>query len=48
MGHVDVLVCSAGVAGLNAPVIDYPIDEWKRVFDINVNGLFYCNKFVAK
>ena len=48
MGHVDVLVCSAGVAGANAPVIDYPIDEWKRVFDIDVNGLFYCNKFVAR
>ena len=47
MGQVDVLVCSAGVAGLNAPVIDYPIDEWKRVFDINVNGLFYCNRAVA-
>jgi 3-oxoacyl-[acyl-carrier protein] reductase len=47
LGHVDVLVCSAGVAGLNAQVIDYPIPEWKRVFDINVNGLFYCNRFVA-
>jgi NAD(P)-dependent dehydrogenase (short-subunit alcohol dehydrogenase family) len=48
LGHVDVLVCSAGVAGLNAMVIDYPIEEWKRVFDINANGLFYCNKYVAK
>jgi 2-dehydro-3-deoxy-L-rhamnonate dehydrogenase (NAD+) len=48
LGHVDVLVCSAGVAGANALVIDYPIDEWKRVFDINVNGLFYCNRFVAR
>ena len=47
MGRVDVLVCSAGVAGLNAQVIDYPVAEWKRVFDINVNGLFYCNRFVA-
>ena len=36
------------MAGQNAYVIDYPIDEWKRVFDINVNGLFYCNRFVAK
>ena len=36
MGHIDILVCSAGVAGKNALVIDYPIDEWKRVFDINV------------
>ena len=48
MGHIDILVCSAGVAGQNALVIDYPIDEWKRVFDININGLFYCNRFVAK
>ena len=48
MGQVDALVCSAGVAGLNAPVIDYPIDEWKRVFDIDVHGLFYCNRFIAK
>ena len=48
MGHIDILVCSAGVAGQNALVIDYPIEEWKRVFDINVNGLFYCNRFVAK
>jgi 2-dehydro-3-deoxy-L-rhamnonate dehydrogenase (NAD+) len=48
MGHIDALVCSAGVAGKNAHVIDYPIDEWKRVFDINVHGLFYCNRFVGK
>jgi 3-oxoacyl-[acyl-carrier protein] reductase len=47
MGQIDALVCSAGVAGRNATVVDYPIAEWKRVFDINVNGLFYCNRFVA-
>jgi 3-oxoacyl-[acyl-carrier protein] reductase len=47
LGRIDALVCSAGVAGKNALVVDYPIDEWKRVFDINVNGLFYCNRFVA-
>ncbi len=47
-GGIDALVCSAGVAGPTASVIDYPIGEWKRVFDINVNGLFYCNRFVAR
>ncbi len=47
LGRIDALVCSAGVAGLNALVVDYPIDEWKRIFDINVNGLFYCNRYVA-
>ena len=48
MGRIDALVCSAGVAGQNALVVDYSIEEWKRVFDINVNGLFYCNKFIAQ
>ena len=47
MGHIDILVCSAGVAGLNADVVDYPIGEWKRVFDTNINGLFYCNRYVG-
>ena len=47
LGRIDALVCSAGVAGKNALVVDYPIDEWKRVLDINLNGLFYCNRFVA-
>ena len=48
MGEIDALVCSAGVAGLNAYVVEYPIAEWKRVFDINVNGLFYCNRAIAR
>jgi 3-oxoacyl-[acyl-carrier protein] reductase len=48
LGRIDALVCSAGVAGLNAMVVDYPVEEWRRVFDINVNGLFYCNRFVAR
>lgn len=47
LGRIDVLVCSAGVAGQNALVVDYPVEEWKRVFDINVNGLFYCNRYIA-
>ncbi len=48
LGRIDALVCSAGIAGPTASLIDYPIGEWKRVFDINVNGLFYCNRFVAR
>ncbi|HET9047223.1 MAG TPA: SDR family NAD(P)-dependent oxidoreductase [Casimicrobiaceae bacterium] len=45
-GAIDVLVCSAGVTGPNKTVADYPIEEWKRVFDVNVHGLFYCNRAV--
>ena len=39
---VDALVNSAGINGVNMKSWDYPVDDWKNVFDINVNGLFYC------
>ena len=47
MGRVDVLVCSAGIAGPNRTTWEFPVDDWKRVFDINVHGLFYCNRAVV-
>ncbi len=47
LGAIDVLVCSAGVAGANATTWDYSIEEWKKVFDINVHGLFFCNRAVV-
>jgi len=47
MGGIDVLVCSAGITGPNVPLADYPVDEWKRVFDVNVNGVFLCNRAVV-
>ena len=43
-GRLDVLVCSAGITGPNAPVKDYPVEAWQRVIDVNLNGLFYCNR----
>ncbi|HEY0621599.1 SDR family NAD(P)-dependent oxidoreductase [Sphingomonas sp.] len=46
-GKVDILVCSAGITGATAPVHEYPVDSWLKVFDINVNGLFYCNRAIA-
>jgi len=47
LGKVDVLVCSAGVTGATATVQDYPLDSWRRVIDINLNGLFYCCREVV-
>ncbi len=44
MGRVDILVNNAGVAGDNATVADYPIEEWKRVMAINLDGPFHCCK----
>jgi len=40
-GHVDILVNNAAVL-LAHEVKDFPLSEWKRVFDVNVNGPFLC------
>ena len=44
LSRIDVLVCSAGITGPNVPSWEYPIIDWQRVFDVNVHGLFYCNR----
>lgn len=44
LGKVDILVNSAGIAGANQLVKDYDVEEWKKVIDINLNGVFYCCK----
>src|ERR1700683_2089243 len=47
MGGIDILIASAGITGPNATVADYPIDAWNRVIDVNLNGVFYCNRAVV-
>lgn len=39
---IDILVNSAGIAGPNTKLWDYPIDAWHQVMDVNVNGTFFC------
>ncbi len=45
--QVDILVNSAGITGPNISVIDYPVDEWDRVFAINMRGTFLTCKNIA-
>ena len=47
LGGIDVLVCSAGITGPNKATWEYPVDDWRKVFDVNVHGLFYCNRAVV-
>jgi len=47
LGRVDILVASAGITGPNLSVRDYPVAEWDRVIDVNLNGVFYCNRAVV-
>jgi 2-dehydro-3-deoxy-L-rhamnonate dehydrogenase (NAD+) len=47
LGSIDALVCSAGVTGPNAATWDYPVDAWRQVMAINVDGVFLCNRAIA-
>lgn len=47
LGKIDLLVCSAGITGATSSVVEFPIDNWQRVIDINLNGVFYCCRAVA-
>ena len=42
LGAVDILVNNAGIAGPAMPSWEYPLDEWRRVVDIDLNGVYYC------
>lgn len=43
-GRVDILVNSAGIAGMNATVEDYPVEEFAKIVNINLMGTFHVNK----
>jgi NAD(P)-dependent dehydrogenase (short-subunit alcohol dehydrogenase family) len=46
-GGLDILVCSAGIAGPVAPMWDYPLDAWGQVMRVNVDGVFHCCRAVV-
>jgi len=46
-GRIDILVASAGITGATVPVHEFPLDSWKRVVDINLNGVFYCSRAIV-
>ncbi len=43
----DILIASAGITGPNTTVASYPVDAWRQVIDINLTGVFLCNRAVA-
>ncbi len=46
-GKIDIFINNAGIAGMNTTVSNYPIEEWKKVIDLNLNSVFYCCKAVV-
>jgi|TARA_B100001063_G_scaffold71171_1_gene65308 3-oxoacyl-[acyl-carrier protein] reductase len=46
-GNIDIFVNNAGITGMNAKVWDYPLEEWKKVIELNLNSTFYCCKAIV-
>ena len=44
---IDILVNNAGIAGPSFKTWEYPIEEWQKVIDIDLTGVFYCCKSVV-
>ena len=45
-GGIDILVANAGIAGPNHKTWEYPVDEWRRVIEIDLMSVFYCCRAV--
>jgi len=45
-GGIQVLVNNAGISGPNKPTHEIELEEWQKLIDINVNGVFLCTKHV--
>jgi NAD(P)-dependent dehydrogenase (short-subunit alcohol dehydrogenase family) len=46
LGPVDVLVNNAGVC-FHRPALEVPDEEWRQVWDVNVDGLWHCSRIVG-
>ncbi len=44
---IDIFVNNAGITGMNTTVSKYPIEEWNKVINLNLNAVFYCCKAVV-
>jgi len=46
-GSVEILVSNAGIASLS-PSVDMSLEEWKKVIDVNLTGVFSCARTTAR
>ncbi len=47
LGQIDILVTSAGITGPNTKCWEYPVQAWRQVMDVNLNGVFYCCRAIV-
>jgi NAD(P)-dependent dehydrogenase (short-subunit alcohol dehydrogenase family) len=44
-GRLDCAFNNAGVEGKSAKIADYPVEEWDRVINTSLKGIFLCMKY---
>src|SRR5262249_51625365 len=44
---IDILINNAGISGPNAKLWEYPIEDWRKIFAVNVEGTFYCCRAIV-
>ena len=47
LSQIDIMVGNAGIAGPNHKIWEYPVDDWKKVIEVNLYGVYYCNRAVV-
>ncbi len=47
LGPIDILVNNAGIAGMTTTTWEYPVEEWRRVLEIDLTGVFLCSRAVV-
>src|SRR5919201_4883372 len=47
LGGIDILVANAGIAGPNHTTWENPLDQWRRVIDINLMGVYHCCRSIV-
>ena len=46
-GSIEILINNAGIGSLS-PSIDMSLEEWKKVIDVNLTGIFLCARTAAR
>ncbi|MCC7046613.1 MAG: SDR family oxidoreductase [Alphaproteobacteria bacterium] len=47
LGQIDILVNNAGITGPNKTTWEYPVADWRRVIDVDLNAVFICCRAVV-
>lgn len=46
-GSIEILICNAGISGPNMKLWEYPPDEWQKVIDVDLTGVYNCLHVVS-